>query len=154
MRSAVATLLATAIVAAQAARLAPDQLPCSPKDGRNAQIGSAVKGSDGRLTYVEGAHPGDRRARPRMLVDASTSSRLRAPSAAPTVATHLTPTPQTPPAHADALAHGVYVDSGVTASNFGKLRIRTLPTAPDAEQAHAAGWLEGYMTAARMHDHW
>lgn len=60
------------------------------------------------------------------------------------------------PQPTDALAHGVYVDSSWTRSNFGKLRIRTQRGnrhADDNTQAYAAGWLEGYMTAARMYDH-
>ncbi|KAF8067359.1 Acsf3 [Scenedesmus sp. PABB004] len=52
-----------------------------------------------------------------------------------------------------ALAHGVYVDSAFTASNFGKLRIVTAAGVPDAEQLAAAGFLEGYLSAARINDH-
>jgi hypothetical protein len=41
----------------------------------------------------------------------------------------------------------VFVDSAHTASNFGKLRIRTSPSHTDTQQMRAAGWMEGYLTA-------
>eukprot|EP00879_Flechtneria_rotunda_P024342 GHRR01025801.1.p1 GENE.GHRR01025801.1~~GHRR01025801.1.p1 ORF type:complete len:128 (+),score=31.93 GHRR01025801.1:378-761(+) len=46
-----------------------------------------------------------------------------------------------------AVAHGVYVDSADTISNFGKLRISTSASFSDKDQMAAAGWLEGYLTA-------
>eukprot|EP00879_Flechtneria_rotunda_P007490 GHRR01007858.1.p1 GENE.GHRR01007858.1~~GHRR01007858.1.p1 ORF type:complete len:452 (+),score=148.73 GHRR01007858.1:378-1733(+) len=52
-----------------------------------------------------------------------------------------------------AVAHGVYVDSADTISNFGKLRISTSASFSDKDQMAAAGWLEGYLTAGRINDH-
>ena len=49
--------------------------------------------------------------------------------------------------YADAVAQGVYVDSRHTASNFGKLRIVTLPGQPDTVQMAAAGYVEAWLTA-------
>jgi hypothetical protein len=54
---------------------------------------------------------------------------------------------------ADAVAHGAYLDSAHTPSNFGKLRVVTSSSFSDAEQMAAAGYLEGYLTAARINDH-
>jgi hypothetical protein len=48
---------------------------------------------------------------------------------------------------AGSLAHGAYLDSAHTKSNFGKLRISTSAQATDLQQMRAAGWLEGYLTA-------
>jgi len=58
-----------------------------------------------------------------------------------------------PGVHEDAVAQGVYVDSAYTASNFGKLRIVTNGNFTDLQQMQAAGWIEGYLTAARVYDH-
>lgn len=54
---------------------------------------------------------------------------------------------------AGAVAHGVFVDSSHTASNFGKLRISTSAAHDDVQQMRAAGYLEGFFTAARINDH-
>lgn len=48
---------------------------------------------------------------------------------------------------AGAVAHGAYLDSALTSSNFGKLRVSTSASYPDVEQMTAAGMLEGYLTA-------
>jgi hypothetical protein len=48
---------------------------------------------------------------------------------------------------AGAVAHGVFVDSAYTASNFGQLRVVTSADHTDLHQLKAAGWLEGYLTA-------
>ncbi|WIA33202.1 hypothetical protein OEZ86_006348 [Tetradesmus obliquus] len=53
----------------------------------------------------------------------------------------------------DAVAHGAYLDSGHTPSNFGKLRVVASSSFSDAEQMAAAGYLEGYLTASRINDH-
>ncbi|EFJ51951.1 hypothetical protein VOLCADRAFT_103148 [Volvox carteri f. nagariensis] len=50
-------------------------------------------------------------------------------------------------------ASGTFTDSSQTASNFGKLRIVTSSSYSDLDQAYAAGFLEGYLTAARIYDH-
>eukprot|EP00775_Hariotina_reticulata_P011811 gene11811-11955_t len=52
-----------------------------------------------------------------------------------------------------AVALGVYVDSADTVSNFGKLRVTTSAEHSDFDQMSAAGFLEGYLTAARINDH-
>lgn len=46
-----------------------------------------------------------------------------------------------------AAAYGGYVDSSLTDSNFGKLRIVTSADASDEDQMAAAGFLEGWLTA-------
>lgn len=51
------------------------------------------------------------------------------------------------------MAHGAYLDSGHTPSNFGKLRVVASSSFSDAEQMAAAGYLEGYLTASRINDH-
>lgn len=51
------------------------------------------------------------------------------------------------------VASGVYVDSALTPSNFGKLRLASSPLYSDADQMYAVGYLEGYITAARIFDH-
>lgn len=61
--------------------------------------------------------------------------------------------PRTACHNAGAVAYGVYLDSAQTISNFGKLRIVTSADHSDVEQMTAAGWLEGYLTAARINDH-
>ena len=54
----------------------------------------------------------------------------------------------TRPIHAvDAVAWGAYVDSAKTASNFGKLRVKTNSQYDDALQMRAAGFIEGYLSA-------
>ncbi|PNH12428.1 Phospholipase B-like 1 [Tetrabaena socialis] len=53
----------------------------------------------------------------------------------------------------DCIASGTFLDSSFTSSNFGKLRVVTQLGHSDADQAFAAGYLEGYLTAARMYDH-
>eukprot|EP00798_Chlamydomonas_sp_ICE-L_P002443 gene2443-8767_t len=53
----------------------------------------------------------------------------------------------------DAVAHAVFVDSKFTDSNFGKLRIVTEAGYPDSVQVAAAGYVEGWMTAERIFDH-
>ncbi|GFR40954.1 hypothetical protein Agub_g1618, partial [Astrephomene gubernaculifera] len=50
-------------------------------------------------------------------------------------------------------ASATFVDSAYTASNFGKLRIVTGGDYSDADQVYAAGFIEGYLTAARIYDH-
>ncbi len=52
-----------------------------------------------------------------------------------------------------ALAWGSFVDAAATASNFGQLRVATAAGAPRADQAYAAGFLEGYLTAERIAQH-
>ncbi|KAI8474290.1 MAG: phospholipase B-like protein [Monoraphidium minutum] len=52
-----------------------------------------------------------------------------------------------------AAAHAAYVDSAHTPSNFGKLRVVTSPGHPDRDQLFGAGFVEGYLTAARIFDH-
>jgi hypothetical protein len=52
-----------------------------------------------------------------------------------------------------ALAWGSFVDATATASNFGQLRVATAPGAPRSDQAFAAGFLEGYLTAERIAQH-
>lgn len=52
-----------------------------------------------------------------------------------------------------AVARATYVDAALTPSNFGKLRVATAAGAPDRDQAYAAGFAEGWLTAARIHDH-
>jgi hypothetical protein len=52
---------------------------------------------------------------------------------------------------AGAVAHGVFVDSAYTASNFGQLRVVTSADYTDLHQLKAAGWLEGYLTAGACH---
>ena len=51
------------------------------------------------------------------------------------------------------MAQGVFVDSAHTASNFGQLRVVTSGQHSDLQQMRAAGWMEGYLTAARINDH-
>jgi hypothetical protein len=75
------------------------------------------------------------------------------------------------PAHPGALAHGAFVDARHTKSNFGKLRLvtgsaddarqrrrphppRPRPHSADRAEVFASGWLEGWMTAERIYDHW
>ncbi|PNW85360.1 hypothetical protein CHLRE_03g182750v5 [Chlamydomonas reinhardtii] len=55
----------------------------------------------------------------------------------------------------DCAATGTFIDSSQTTSNFGKLRVVTGAGGgyTDLEQAYAAGFLEGYLTAARIFDH-
>ncbi|GIL42922.1 hypothetical protein Vafri_750 [Volvox africanus] len=53
----------------------------------------------------------------------------------------------------DCAASGTFIDSAQTISNFGKLRIVTSSAYSDLDQAYAAGFLEGYLTAARIYDH-
>jgi hypothetical protein len=75
------------------------------------------------------------------------------------------------PAHPGALAHGAFLDARHTKSNFGKLRIvtgsvqdkrmrrapsaaaRGRPHSADRAEAFACGWLEGWLTAERIYDH-
>jgi hypothetical protein len=45
------------------------------------------------------------------------------------------------------VAHGVFVDSSHTASNFGQLRVVTSRQHTDLQQMKAAGFIEGYLTA-------
>ncbi|GBF96124.1 hypothetical protein Rsub_08872 [Raphidocelis subcapitata] len=52
-----------------------------------------------------------------------------------------------------AAAHAAYLDASATPSNFGKLRVATSPAHADGDQAFAAGFLEGYLTAPRIADH-
>jgi hypothetical protein len=81
------------------------------------------------------------------------------------------------PSHPEALAHGAFLDARHTSSNFGKLRLVTgsaadarqrrrqrndasasrrqnRPHAQDRAEAFASGWLEGWLTAERIYDHW
>jgi hypothetical protein len=57
------------------------------------------------------------------------------------------------PAPAGAVAHAAYLDASHTPSFFGKLRVATSAEHADEDQAFAAGFLEGYLTAARIADH-
>ncbi|KAG2491647.1 hypothetical protein HYH03_010017 [Edaphochlamys debaryana] len=54
---------------------------------------------------------------------------------------------------ADAPAFGSFSDPVRHVSNFGQLRVTTNPAFPDAVQAQAAGFLEGYLTAERIFDY-
>ena len=56
--------------------------------------------------------------------------------------------------HADALAFGEYVDSSLTASNTGQLRVNTSSRFSDEHQLFAAGFLEAYLSAERIHDYY
>lgn len=47
----------------------------------------------------------------------------------------------------DCVASGMYVDSSLTPSNFGKLRLASSPLYSDSDQMYAVGYLEGYITA-------
>ena len=55
------------------------------------------------------------------------------------------------PGPSDSIAHGSFIDSDETASNFGQLRITTESYYEDGQQLFAAGFLEGYLTAHRIH---
>jgi hypothetical protein len=47
----------------------------------------------------------------------------------------------------NCVASGTFVDSAQTISNFGKLRVVTNGDFSDLDQAYAAGFLEGHLTA-------
>ena len=55
--------------------------------------------------------------------------------------------------YADAVAFGEYVDSSLTVSNMGQLRINTSSKFSDEHQLFAAGFLEAYLSAERIHDY-
>ena len=55
--------------------------------------------------------------------------------------------------HEGAVARAAFLDAARTPSNFGKLRVASEPSAPDADQAFAAGFAEGWLTAERIADH-
>lgn len=50
-----------------------------------------------------------------------------------------------------AIAWGSYIDGEHTASNFGQIHVSTSGAFSDEEQAFAAGYLEGYLTAHRVY---
>ncbi len=53
-----------------------------------------------------------------------------------------------------SVAWGEYVPERQTASNFGKLRIQASARAADEVQLRAMGYLEGWLTAQPIWDHW
>ena len=54
---------------------------------------------------------------------------------------------------AGALCTGSFTDSRHTRSGFGELHLRAGRKASDAEQMFALGYLEGWLTAERIYDH-
>lgn len=56
--------------------------------------------------------------------------------------------------HDGLIAEGSFSDGSLHKSNFGQLRIKTLQGRDDTLQMKAAGFLEGYLTAERLFDHW
>lgn len=144
----VATMLLAAQAAVAARSLAHDE-PSSP--GKDLVTGSVIRDeATGELAFAKGSAQGAGR---RSLRSHTTSCRRMEPHP-PTHAARPGIPLLPPPPPAGALAQGAYIDSAHTASNFGKLRIRTASGASDIDQARAAGFLEGYLTAARMNDHW
>ena len=55
---------------------------------------------------------------------------------------------------AGALCTGSFTDSVHTRSGFGVLHLHASPKASDAEQMFAMGYLEGWLTAERVYDHY
>ena len=49
-------------------------------------------------------------------------------------------------------AWGSWRDGNATASNFGSLSLQSHPDQPDQDQLYAIGFLEGALTAGRIHD--
>lgn len=54
---------------------------------------------------------------------------------------------------AGALCTGSFIDSVHTRSGFGHLHLHASRKASDAEQMFAMGYLEGWLTAERIYDH-
>ncbi len=51
------------------------------------------------------------------------------------------------------MATADYLDAVHSRSGWGQISIRTSSSFPDDQQMWAAGYLEGYLTAARIYDH-
>ncbi len=60
---------------------------------------------------------------------------------------------QSSPCCAGALCTGSFIDSVHTRSGFGELHLRASPKASDTDQMFAVGYLEGWLTAERVYDH-
>ncbi|KAK9864545.1 hypothetical protein WJX84_003217 [Apatococcus fuscideae] len=52
-----------------------------------------------------------------------------------------------------SVARGSFKDAVHTPSNFGKFHVKTFGNFKDTQQLYAAGYLEGYLTAARINDY-
>ena len=64
------------------------------------------------------------------------------------------PTPPGPATiHAGALCTGSFVDSVHTRSGFGELHLHASSKASDTDQMFAMGYLEGWLAAERVYDH-
>eukprot|EP00951_Prasinocladus_malaysianus_P034511 scaffold348672_cov38-Prasinocladus_malaysianus.AAC.1 len=54
---------------------------------------------------------------------------------------------------ARVVSAGNYSDAANHASFFGQFRVETLANATDADQGFAAGFVEGFLTATRINQH-
>jgi hypothetical protein len=109
------------------------------------EAGSVVVTADGTFEFVPHEAQGARAdLTPRTCALPSIRCRTSCTPSAP-----LTRSPA--PAVEGAAAWGSFLDGSHTVSNFGQLRVSTSGAHSDADQVFAAGFLEGHLTAPRIH---